>query len=104
MKEQRKLVITLGLIAAVTAASPVMAADETAPAGTQEQENGSSAFQLSAEQMDNVHGGIWDYSNRLGLLGQMLEDIQDRNYGDPFGPKTLDEAAHQALEGWVSVP
>ncbi|HJS09516.1 MAG TPA: hypothetical protein VJ809_17735 [Pirellulales bacterium] len=52
-----------------------------------------------------VSGGIWDYSNRLGpFLGQMLEDRQDRNYGDPFGPKTLDEAAHQALEGWVSIP
>jgi hypothetical protein len=51
-----------------------------------------------------VSGGIWDYSNRLGLLGQMLEDIQDRNYGDPFHPSTLDAAAHQALEGWVSLP
>ncbi|KON81642.1 hypothetical protein PA01_08545 [Azoarcus sp. PA01] len=59
---------------------------------------------LDATAMRSVRGGIWDYSNRLGTLGQMLEDQQDRNYGDPFGPKTLDEAAHQALEGWVSVP
>jgi hypothetical protein len=52
-----------------------------------------------------VDGGIWDYSNRLGpFLGQMLEDRQDRNYGDPFGVKTIDEAANQALEGWVSIP
>ncbi|NMF99744.1 hypothetical protein GPA27_20405 [Aromatoleum toluolicum] len=59
---------------------------------------------LDVKAMSAVRGGIWDYSNRLGMLGQMLEDRQDRNYGDPFGPKTLDEAAHQALEGWVSVP
>lgn len=59
---------------------------------------------LDAKAMSSVRGGIWDYSNRLGMLGQMLEDHQDRNYGDPFGPKTLDEAANQALEGWVSVP
>lgn len=59
---------------------------------------------LDVKAMSAVRGGIWDYSNRLGMLGQMLEDQQDRNYGDPFGPKTLDEATHQALEGWVSVP
>jgi hypothetical protein len=59
---------------------------------------------LDAGSMNEVSGGIWDYSNRLGMLGQMLEDKQDRGYGDPFGPKTLDEAAHQGLEGWVSVP
>jgi hypothetical protein len=34
----------------------------------------------------------------------MLEANQDRHYGNPFGTKTLDEAAHQALEGWVSIP
>ena len=60
--------------------------------------------ELDLHAARQVGGGIWDYSNRLGLLGQMLEDMQDRHYGDPFGPKTLDEAAHQALEGWISVP
>jgi hypothetical protein len=60
--------------------------------------------ELDSEVLAGVCGGIWDYSNRLGELGQMLEDRQDRNYGDPFNPKTLDEAAHQALEGWVSIP
>ena len=60
--------------------------------------------ELDAQAVRKVSGGIWDYSNRLGILGQMLEDAQDCNYGDPFGPKTLDEAAHQALEGWISVP
>ena len=60
--------------------------------------------ELDAQAVRKVSGVIWDYSNRLGILGQMLEDAQDRNYGDPFGPKTLDEAAHQALEGWISVP
>ena len=60
---------------------------------------------VEMSELTLVSGGIWDYSNRLGpYLGQMLEDRQDRNYGDPFGPKTLDEAAHQALEGWVSIP
>jgi hypothetical protein len=68
------------------------------------------AAQLTLEtvgmpELTLVSGGIWDYSNRLGpFLGQMLEDRQDRNYGDPFGVKTIDEAAHQALEGWVSIP
>lgn len=68
------------------------------------------AAQLTLEtvgmsELTRVSGGIWDYSNRLGpFLGQMLEDRQDRNYGDPFGVKTIDEAAHQALEGWVSIP
>jgi hypothetical protein len=60
---------------------------------------------VARSELTQVSGGIWDYSNRLGpFLGQMLEDRQDRNYGDPFGTKTLDEAAHQALEGWVSIP
>jgi hypothetical protein len=59
---------------------------------------------LDAKAMSAVRGGIWDYSNRLGMLGQMLEDRQDRVYGDPFHPTTLDAAAHQVLEGWVSVP
>ena len=64
----------------------------------------TKSLELDIDAMQLVSGGIWDYSNRLGMLGQMLEDRQDRNYGDPFGPKTLDEAAHQVLEGWVSVP
>jgi hypothetical protein len=62
------------------------------------------ADELGTDSMAAVRGGLWDYSNRLGMLGQMLEDQQDRNYGDPFGPKTIDEAAHQSLEGWVSIP
>jgi hypothetical protein len=37
------------------------------------------------------------------MLGQMLEDRQDAKYGVST-PKTLDAAAHQALEGWVSIP
>ena len=60
---------------------------------------------VKPSELTRVDGGVWDYSNRLGPhLGQMLEDRQDRNYGNPFGPKTLDAAAHQALEGWVSIP
>jgi len=64
----------------------------------------SEPEELGNDALQMVSGGIWDYSNRLGMLGQMLEDIQDRNYGDPFNPTTLDAAAHQALEGWVSIP
>jgi hypothetical protein len=51
-----------------------------------------------------VSGGVWDYSNRLGMLGQMLEDRQDAKYGDSFGATTIDAAARQALQGWVSIP
>jgi hypothetical protein len=29
---------------------------------------------LSLSEMAEVRGGIWDYSNRLGILGQHLED------------------------------
>jgi hypothetical protein len=65
---------------------------------------GSEVAELDEAAVQMVSGGVWDYSNRLGMLGQMLEDRQDRNYGDPFNPKDLDAAAHQALEGWVSIP
>lgn len=59
---------------------------------------------LLADDMAEVRGGIWDYSNRLGMLGQMLEDRQDRPYGDPLNADTLDEAADQVNQGWVTVP
>ena len=65
---------------------------------------GSEVAVLDDTALRMVSGGVWDYSNRLGMLGQMLEDRQDRNYGDPFNPQTIDAAAHQALEGWVSIP
>lgn len=29
---------------------------------------------LGAGAMAGIRGGIWDYSNRLGFLGQQLED------------------------------
>ena len=103
MKQHSKLIPTLGMIAAFSL-SQAVAADGEASAGTREEADRSAMYELSSDQMDHVRGGIWDYSNRLGILGQQLEDAQDRNYGDPFGPKTLDEAAHQALEGWVSIP
>jgi hypothetical protein len=104
MKQHRKWLVSLGLVAACAVLSQTAAADGTTAAGAPQRAERSPAFKLSLEQMDKVRGGIWDYSNRLGILGQQLEDAQDRNYGDPFGPKTLDQAAHQALEGWVSVP
>jgi hypothetical protein len=51
-----------------------------------------------------VSGGIWDYSNRMGYLGSILEAQQDAKYGNVLGTTTIDGAAHRALEGWVSVP
>jgi hypothetical protein len=61
---------------------------------------------VGMSELTLVSGGIWDYSNRLGPhLGQMLEDRQDRRYGDVLSPpKNLDEAAGRALQGWVSIP
>jgi hypothetical protein len=59
---------------------------------------------VEAAELQQVNGGIWDYSNRLGALGEHLEQWKDRKYGDLFNPKNLDEAAGQALQGWVSVP
>ncbi len=64
--------------------------------------------EVGLAEMQQVSGGIWDYSNRLGpYLGQHLEDQKDTRYG--WGdllkaPKNLDEAAGRALQGWVSVP
>ena len=39
-----------------------------------------------------------------GAAGAQMEARQEEKYGNPFGPKSLDEAAHQALENWVSIP
>jgi hypothetical protein len=38
------------------------------------------------------------------LLGSILEPQNNAKYGDLRTPKTLDGAAKQALQGWVSVP
>jgi hypothetical protein len=51
-----------------------------------------------------VSGGIWDYSNRLGILGEMLEAQQDAKYGNVLGVTTLEGAYNRVLEGWVSIP
>jgi hypothetical protein len=64
----------------------------------------STLQSVETSDLTRVEGGIWDYSNRLGMLGQMLEDRQDRKYGVSFDPKTIDAAAGQALQGWVSIP
>ena len=63
----------------------------------------STLQSVETSDLTHVEGGIWDYSNRLGMLGQMLEDRQDRKYGVSFDPKTIDAAAGQALQGWVSI-
>ncbi len=59
---------------------------------------------VGMSELLQVSGGIWDYSNRLGILGAMLEERKNAQYGDLFNPKNLDEAAAQALQGWVSIP
>jgi hypothetical protein len=59
---------------------------------------------VETSELTGITGGIWRYTSRLGAAGAQIEAAQDGKYGDPFGTKTLDEAAHQALEGWVSIP
>jgi hypothetical protein len=58
---------------------------------------------VASSELFAVSGGIWDYSNRMGYLGAILEARQDRPYGNVFGPKTIDEAADQMNHGWVTV-
>jgi hypothetical protein len=59
---------------------------------------------VNSSELLSISGGIWDYSNRMGYLGSILEAQQDAKYGNVMGPTTIDGAAHRALEGWVSVP
>ena len=35
--------------------------------------------ELDVSAMAEVRGGIWDYSNSLGILGQQLEDRRDKS-------------------------
>ena len=58
---------------------------------------------VESSELLSVSGGIWDYSNRMGYLGSILEAKQDAKYGNVLNPSTLDEAAAQALQGWVSI-
>jgi len=62
----------------------------------------SEALEMS--ELDLVSGGIWKYSSRLGAAGEQLEQRQVEKYGVVFNPGTIDGAAHQALEGWVTIP
>ena len=64
----------------------------------------SKSEALEMSELDLVSGGIWRYSSRLGAAGEQLEERQDAKYGNVLHPGTLDEAAHQALEGWVTIP
>ena len=59
---------------------------------------------LEMSELALVSGGIWRYSSRLGAAGEQLEERQDAKYGVVFNPGTIDAAAHQALEGWVTIP
>ena len=62
---------------------------------------------LTTANLENVKGGIWDYSNRLGYVGEQLEANKDQRYG--WGglldaPKNLDDAYNRNFQGWVTVP
>jgi hypothetical protein len=48
--------------------------------------------ELGREDLARIRGGIWDYSNRLGGLGQMLEDRKNPPTLGENGP-TIDDAA-----------
>jgi hypothetical protein len=58
---------------------------------------------VDASELTLVNGGIWDYSNRLGFLGEMLEAQQNAQYDDLINPKNLDQAADQVNHGWVAL-
>lgn len=62
-----------------------------------------STIELDADAIQAVSGGIWDYSNRLGYLGEHLEELKNLGRPDYFNPKNLDEAANQVNLGWVSL-
>jgi hypothetical protein len=71
----------------------------------QVQQNAASKLEtVEMSELLVISGGIWDYSNRLGILGEMLEADQNAKYDDLINPKTLDGAASLALKGWVSLP
>jgi len=57
-----------------------------------------------AVELASIAGGIWKYSSRLGAAGEQLEERQDAKYGVVCNPGTIDAAAHQAREGWVTIP
>jgi bacteriocin-like protein len=59
---------------------------------------------VDTSELTQVSGGNWKYTSRLGAAGAQLEAEVERKFGNPFGPKTLDEAARGALEHWVSIP
>lgn len=48
--------------------------------------------ELGTNEMAEIRGGIWDYSNRLGILGQQLEDRGTTSVGGN-GPSIEDGAS-----------
>lgn len=51
------------------------------------------SIDLDTAAMTEICGGIWDYSNRLGLLGQQLEDRRNPSVpGTDNGPSIEDGA------------
>lgn len=48
---------------------------------------------LSVSAMAEIRGGIWDYSNRLGMLGQQLEDSRSPSTSIWDNGTSIDDAA-----------
>ena len=50
--------------------------------------------ELGAGEMAEIRGGIWDYSNRLGYLGQVLEDNRDHGISPGGGGLSVEDGAN----------
>ena len=50
--------------------------------------------ELGVNEMAGIQGGTWDYSNRLGSLGQTLEDNRDHAVFPGGGGLTIEGAAN----------
>lgn len=50
--------------------------------------------ELVAGEMAEIRGGIWDYSNRLGYLGQVLEDNRDHGVSLGGGGLSVEDGAN----------
>lgn len=58
--------------------------------------------ELAADTMCEIRGGIWDYSNRLGYVGQAIEDSRNPPSIGGNGPTiegaaTTDDSAYYGL-------
>jgi hypothetical protein len=49
--------------------------------------------ELDDKDLARIRGGIWDYSNRLGVLGQMLEDRRSPSASVGGNGPSIDDGA-----------